>query len=121
MLKSAQPRKQRKFRFTAPLHLKQKFLNVNLSEELRKTYKRRSIRIRKGDTVIVKKGSHKGKTGKIIKVNIKKGVVYIEGITKKPIRKEKPEKPIPFKPSNLEITALDLSDKKRLEKLKVNG
>src|SRR3989338_176397 len=35
---SKQPRKQRKYRANAPLHLRKKFVNVNLSKELRKKY-----------------------------------------------------------------------------------
>ncbi|MBS1194889.1 MAG: ribosomal protein L24p/L26e, archaeal/eukaryotic, partial [Methanomicrobia archaeon] len=47
--RSIQPRKQRKARYTAPLHIKGKFLSATLSKELREQYKRRSLRVVKGD------------------------------------------------------------------------
>jgi|YelNatPaOPRAMG01_1025707.scaffolds.fasta_scaffold108117_3 large subunit ribosomal protein L24 len=111
--KSGKPRKQRKFLFKAPLHLRQNFLHVHLNKELKQKYKKRSLRVRKGDVVKVIKGKFKGKTGKVIGVDLERMFVYIEGITRKPNRKEKAEKPIPLRPSNLEIVTLDLSDKKR--------
>ena len=37
---SKQVRKQRKYRYNAPLHIKQKFVNVHLAKELRKKYKK---------------------------------------------------------------------------------
>ena len=113
--KSGKPRKQRKFLFSAPLHLRQKFLHVHLSKELREKYKKRSLRVRKGDVVKVIRGKFKGRSGKVIDVDLSRMFVYIEGITRKRSRKEKAEKPIPFRPANLEIIALDLSDKRRNE------
>ena len=51
---SKQPRKQRKYRYNAPLHTKQKFLQVHLSPELRKKYSLRNILVKKGDKVKAK-------------------------------------------------------------------
>lgn len=39
--------------------------------------------IRKGDTVYVRTGSHKGRTGKVLFVNPKKNAVLVEGINMK--------------------------------------
>lgn len=78
--KSIQPRKQRKRLFTAPKHLKAKFLSAHLSKELREKYKTRSFRVRKGDTVKVMRGKFKGKIGKVERVNLKKGLVYVAGV-----------------------------------------
>ena len=36
--------------------------------------------IRKGDTVFIRAGQDKGKTGKVLFVNLKKGTVVVEGI-----------------------------------------
>jgi large subunit ribosomal protein L24 len=47
--KSIKPRKQRLFRFNAPLHVKQKLMHVHLSPELRKKYNLRNIGLKKGD------------------------------------------------------------------------
>jgi len=38
------------------------------------------IRIKKGDTVVVRTGSHKGKTGKIVAVHPKLNSVTVEGV-----------------------------------------
>ncbi len=111
--KSKKPRKQRKFLYTAPLHLRRKMLASHLSKELRGKYKRRSLPIRKGDEVLVMRGKFKGKTGKISRVNLKKYRVYIEGVTRK--RTVGTEVQVSIHPSNLQITNLNLADKKRIK------
>jgi len=45
---SKQVRKQRKFRYNAPLHIKHKFLSAHLSKELMKKYGTRNIPVKKG-------------------------------------------------------------------------
>ena len=40
---SKQPRKQRKLRANAPLHVKHKMMSSNLDKELRKKYEKRNI------------------------------------------------------------------------------
>ncbi|MCX6748284.1 MAG: 60S ribosomal protein L26, partial [Candidatus Pacearchaeota archaeon] len=42
-LGSSQARKQRKYRANAPLHLRHKLMNANLSKDLRKKLGKRSI------------------------------------------------------------------------------
>ncbi len=113
---SKQPRKQRKYRFKAPLHIKHKMLGGGLSKELRKKYQKRSIPLRKGDNVKITTGTFKGKKGKISIVNTKKMIVYIEGVQK--TRKDGTKVNIPLHPSNLIIIDLNLEDKKRTKKLK---
>ncbi len=89
MTKSAQPRKKRKFRYTAPLHAAAKFLHAHLSKELRAKLKKRSIRVRKGDTVKVMKGKYRGLAGKV--TGVSRELVNIEGaIVKKVGGKELP-------------------------------
>lgn len=39
-----------------------------------------TLRIKKGDLVKVISGSHKGKTGKVVKANFAKQEVYVDGI-----------------------------------------
>ena len=107
-MKSKQPRKQRKLRYTAPLHLRRKFMSAHLSKELRQAYKRRSIPVKKGDEVQVMRGKHAGKTGKVSRVNLKDYKVYIEGITAK--RTVGTEVQVPIQPSKLKITTLNLDD-----------
>ena len=114
--KSKQPRKQRKYRYNAPLNVKSKFLGCHLSKELREKYKKRNIVVRKGDSVKVLRGQFKGKTGKIDIVDIKKSKVYITGID---ITKKDGTKALyPIHPSNIIITDLHLEDKKRVKSLK---
>lgn len=114
-IKSKQPRKQRKYRFNAPLNIKGKFLNCHLSKELRKKYQRRNMRVRKGDTIKIARGSFKGKTGKVERVNVKKTKVYIVGIEL--IKKDGTKTVVSFEPSNLIITELIMDDKRRKAKL----
>jgi large subunit ribosomal protein L24 len=113
--KSKKPRKQRKFLFTAPLHLRRKFLSAHLSKELREKYKTRSFPLRKGDEVEVMRGEFKKRTGKIARVDLKKCKVYVEGITIK--RTDGTERLKAIHPSNLKILRLALEDKKRLKAL----
>ena len=113
--KSKKPRKQRKYRFKAPLHIKQKFVHVHLSKELREKHKKRNTTVRKGDTVTVLRGQFKGKSGKIDRVNLKTTKVYIQGIES--AKKDGTKTFYPFSPSNLMIIELNLSDKKRAKSL----
>ena len=109
---SSQVRKQRKYRFNAPLHIRQEFVSCNLSKGLRAKYSKRHIALRKGDTVLIKVGQFKGKSGKVEQVLLKKGVAYVSGI--EVIKKNGSKVKYPLKPCNLQITSLTLEDKKRL-------
>ncbi|MDP7141273.1 MAG: 50S ribosomal protein L24 [Candidatus Woesearchaeota archaeon] len=117
---SKQPRKQRKFRFNAPLHIKQKFVRAHLSKELRAKYGRRAVTLRKKDTVKIARGQFKGKTGKVDKVDLRNCKVYVAGITV--TKKDGNTAFFPLYPSNLIITELVLEDKERqkiLDKIKI--
>lgn len=104
MTKSIQPRKQRKFRFTAPLHSQQRHLHVHLSKDLKAKTKKRSIRVRTGDKVKVMRGRYKGKEGKVVKVFLTKRRLTIEGLT---YRKAKGQEVFyPMDPSNVLITEM---------------
>jgi large subunit ribosomal protein L24 len=113
---STQPRKQRKYRYNAPLHIKRKFLSAHLSKELAKKHGKRSFPLRKGDEVEVMRGDFKKKKGKVNRVDLKKSKVYVDGINVKKV--EGTDVAVPIDPSNLRITDLELKDKKRLEALK---
>jgi len=114
-IKSKQPRKQRKYNYNAPLHIRGKFMSSHLSKELMKKYNRRSIKVRKEDKVIILRGQFKKKTGKIERVDLKKTRVYIGGIEM--IKKDGTKIFYPIHPSNLVVTELNLDDKKRLSVL----
>ena len=108
---SKRPNKQRKYRFTAPLHVQHSFLGAHLSAELRKKYTLRSLALRKGDKVKILRGQYKKKTGKITRVLIKSQKVYIEGV--EILKKDGSKAFVPVHPSNLMIMELELTDKYR--------
>ena len=119
---SKQPRKQRKYRANAGLHLRKKFVNVNLSKELRgkspkEGHKRnkRSIQIKKGDKVKIMRGEFRGEVGKILEVDIKKSMVIIEGIQAK--KQDGSKVNLKLQPSNLQI--IELSE--RLKKTRAEN
>ncbi len=112
---SKNPKKQRKYIFNAPLHIKHKFLAANLSDELRKKYNKRNIPVRKGDKVKILRGQFKSMIGKIEKVLLKKTKVYIENAQLQ--KKDGSKAYYPIHPSNLMIIELNLEDKERKKSL----
>lgn len=110
------PRKQRKYRAKAPLHIRKKFVSVNLSKELRKKYEKRNVPVKLGDTVKILRGKFKGKTGKITKVFLKISKVTIDGI--QATKQDGSKVNIKMQPSNLQITELNTEGSKRFEKRK---
>jgi large subunit ribosomal protein L24 len=110
---SKQPRKQRKFRYQAPLHLRHKLMSAKLSPELREKYDRRSLPVRSGDTVKVLRGDFKGHEGKVEKVDTKHYRLMVEGVSvQKPDGNQTYH---PVHPSNLMIVEMDLDDDERNE------
>jgi len=67
--------------------------------------------LRKGDEVKVVRGSFRGKTGKISKVDVKKSKVYIDGVKRKKTTGE--DANVPFIASNLILTNPNMDDPKR--------
>ncbi len=110
---SSKPRKQRKARYDACLHERQKMVCVHVSKELREKLKtkRRSLPVRKGDRVKIMRGENKGKSGKVSRVELNSLKVFVEGIA---IRKAKgAEELIPLDASNLLLLEADFNDKQR--------
>lgn len=112
---STQPRKQRKYAYGAPLHLKQKDLHVHLTPELRQKYGIRNVRVRKGDKVKIIRGQFAKKEGKVERVELKRARLFMSGAEM--IKKDGSKVQYPLHPSNLLIVELDLNDKKRKAKL----
>ncbi|MCG2880298.1 MAG: 50S ribosomal protein L24 [Vulcanisaeta sp.] len=113
LTRSKQPRKQRKALFNAPLHVRHKLLTARLSEELQRQYGIKRLPVRKGDTVLILRGDFKGVRGKVVRVDLRRVRIYVEGAT---IKKPSGETVYyPIHPSKVMIVELDLSDKKRLE------
>jgi large subunit ribosomal protein L24 len=113
--KSVARRKQRKFIKNAPLHIKGDLLGAHLSKELKTKHATRSIRVRKGDKVKVLRGEHKGKEGLVESVDVKKTRIYVSKVEMS--KKDGSKKPAALHPSNVVITELNLTDKKRKAKL----
>jgi large subunit ribosomal protein L24 len=114
-MESMLPRKQRKELYNAPLHKKRKWISSHLEEKLLLKYDKRSISVIKGDTVKVMRGSFRGHEDKVAGVNVRDGIIEIEGITMSKADGKKITKPIHA--SNVMITKLNLTDKWRRKKL----
>ncbi len=114
-VRSVQPRKQRKYRYHAPLHLRHKLLSAHLDKKLREELKRRSVGVRKGDEVVVMRGEFRKQRGVVSKVDMKKLKIYVENIKVKRVSGQ--EVQVPIEPSNIKIVKLNLDDKARKESL----
>jgi large subunit ribosomal protein L24 len=108
---SKQPRKQRLSLYNAPLHLRHKLLTAKLSPELQKKLGVKRLPVRRGDTVLIMRGDFKGVTGKVVKVDLKRVRIYVEGATRTNSKGQTVYYPI--HPSKVLIVDLDLSDKVR--------
>jgi len=106
--KSSQPRKQRKFKYRASLHLRGKFLRAMLSPQLREQYGRRNVRVVEGDTVEVMRGDYAGSKGTVEKVMPKQERVMVKGASV--VASDGTEVPYPIHPSKIMITKLNLKD-----------
>ncbi len=98
---SVQPRKQRKYRHNAPLHILQKFAHAHLSKELRTKLGTRSVQVKKGYKVKIVRGQFKKREGKIERVSLRYQKIYISGI--EVIKKDGTKLLAPIDPSNLII------------------
>jgi large subunit ribosomal protein L24 len=112
---SKQPKKQKKYLFNAPLHIKKKMVRVNLSKELRKKYGKRNLPLRKGDIVKILRGKFKEKKGKVVGIKLKKLKVQVEGMQMK--KQDGSKTNVNFSHSNLQIQELNLEDRKRSKSL----
>jgi len=112
---SAQPRKQRKRLYNAPLHKLPKLMSAHLSPELREKYNRRSFPVRVGDRVKILRGEFRGVEGKVTKVDRERQMVYVEDVTTKKADGTTVQRPIHV--SNVMITELNLDDEYRKQAL----
>ena len=110
-ISSKTPKKQRKYRAHAPLHLRRQFLAAHLSKDLRTKYKRRSFPLHKGDTVTIMTGQYRKKSGKVEALNRKRSKIYITGIGVQ--KRDGSLARYPIAASNVVITELNLEDKQR--------
>ena len=111
---SSKPTKMRKRMATAPSHLASKFTSARLGEKMRSKYNKRSIRLRKGDSVKVMRGEYEGIEGKVTRV-FKDGYMSVEGVSREKVAGG--TVPVRVHSSKLEIMEINLDDKWRREKL----
>lgn len=112
---SSQVRKQRKYRYNAPLHVKNTFLNTHLSKDLRAKHGMRSATIRKGDEVTVMRGSFAKKKARVSAVDVRRCRVVLEGITR--TKKDGSKIAVFFRPHVLQLVTLSVDDKRRMKRL----
>merc|ERR1712010_432849 len=108
---SSSRRKARKAHFTAPSSVRRKIMSAHLNKELAQKYHVRSMPIRKDDEVIVSRGSHRGREGKVIQVYRKKYVIHIERVTRE--KSNGSTVNVGIHPSNVVITKLKLDRDRR--------
>ncbi len=112
---SSKPRKQRKYQANAPFHTKHKFLSAHLSKSLREKHSKRSLPVRKGDEVLVMRGSFRKKKAKVSEVDVTRTRVVLENIQRN--KKDGTKVNVYFHPSALQVINLNLDDKERIKSL----
>ena len=105
------PRKQRKLLYNAPAHLRHKLMAAPLSSELIASKGAKALPVRKGDTVRIMRGDHKGFEGKISRVDLKSYRIYVEGLTREKV--DGTAVFVSVHPSKVMIKNLGLDDKWR--------
>ena len=101
--------------YRATFHTKSKQLGSQLSEDLRKKYGKKSVRVVEGDSIKIVRGEFKGVDGKISKISTEKSSVAIEGVKKEKTKGDKFD--VYIHTSNLLVTGLNTEDKWRITKL----
>lgn len=113
------PGKSRKRRFNAPSHVRRKFMSAPLSPALKSQHGARSMPVRRDDTVTITKGDRRLTEGRVLRVDMKRNKLYVEGVTR--TRMDGSTVQIPIHPENVMITRLTLDDPRRREILERRG
>jgi len=95
--------------------MKTKYLSAPLSAALQEKYKRKTLRVIKGDTVKVSRGDFAGDEGLVDAVDTKKSKIVVHGVSS--TKADGTEVPRLIDASNVQVTKLNLKDKRREEKL----
>ena len=111
------PRRQRKALYTATPRERRMRMTVPLSRELRSRFHRRSLPLRKGDTVRVLSGSFEGREERVARVDRRGYTVTLDNVTLKTA--DEKMKPLSLGVGHLVITRLNLSDPWRRRAMKV--
>jgi ribosomal protein uL24 len=112
------PRRQRKAVYEATTFERRILMTVPLSRELRRRFHRRSVPLRKGDTVMVMSGSFIGREERVAKIDRRGYSVTLDNVTLK--TGESKLKPLAIKTSHLVLTKLNLADAWRRRTLAVS-
>jgi len=115
-ISSKAPKKQRKYRANAPLHLRRKMIAGHLSADLKKKHGKRAFPLRAGDKVKILRGDFKGTIGKVESIDAKKMKIYVTGAEREK-GEGQPASKYPIAPSNIKIIDLDLTDARRKKAL----
>jgi len=115
---STKPEKQRKYRRNAPMHVNDKLVSVNLNDLLRTELDTRNLPVRVGDRAKIMRGDEKGLEGIVSKVDREEQKIYLNKRDRQ--RTDGTVKQKPFRPSNLQLQALNLEDPDRIEKYDVD-
>ena len=107
------PDKQRKRLFNAPAHIRHKHMAAPLSNELAASKGAKTLPVRRGDTVLIKRGDNKGFEGKVSRVDLKDYRIYLEGLTREKV--DGTNIFLPIHPSKVQIRNLTLDDRWRKE------
>jgi len=118
-MKTTKPRKQRKRMHQASLNERYKRFSAPLSSKLTESRNTKSVPVRTGDTVKIMRGYRKGFEGKVSQVDRKKYRIFVEGVTREKV--DGTTTLVPFHPSKVVITRLNLDDKWRRKKLERKG
>jgi large subunit ribosomal protein L24 len=105
------PRKQRKMLFNASAHVRHKLMSAPLSPELLAQRGIKSLPVRKGDSVRIMRGDHKGFEGKVSRVDLRHYRVNLEGLTREKV--DGTTVFVAIHPSKIMIRSLNLDDKVR--------
>ena len=108
---SVKARTQRRLLATAPIHARRKNVHAHVDAALVEKSKialPRAIPVRLGDVVRIMRGNFRGKEGKVLSVDGRRGTVVIEGITIEKVDEKKVERPVHA--SNLLIIRMDDTD-----------
>lgn len=101
--------------YRATFNTRSKQLTSALSDDLKKKYSKKNVRVVEGDSVKIVRGEFKGVDGKIAKVSTENNSVAIEGIKKEKTKGDKFD--VFIHTSNLLVTDLNTDDKWRISKL----
>ncbi len=111
------PRRQRRALYEADAFERRHRMTVPLSRELRARFHRRSVPVRKGDTVRVLSGSFVGREERVARVDRRRYALTLDNVTSKAA--DEKMKALPVRPAHVVITRLNLSDAWRRRTLRV--